>query len=151
MMDPFNTSAQGFDLIKDFESLRLDAYKPTPDDVWTIGWGHTTGVKRGDTIDEEEARYFLRRDVKWAEYGLTQHCRVPLTQGQVDALVSFIFNLGAGAFKKSTLLRQLNKQDYQGAHDQLLRWVYQGKTELAGLVRRRKYEQALFRAGTTIS
>lgn len=137
-------SAEGLDLIKRYEGLRLRAYLPTPNDVWTIGYGHTKTAKQGMVITEEEAEKLLIRDCRWVEEALAEHVKVPLKQNQFDALASFVYNLGETNFAKSTLLRKLNGGDYLGAADQLLRWNKQGSTVLAGLTRRRKEERELF-------
>lgn len=138
-----HTSQKGLDLIKSFEGLRLSAYK-CPADVWTIGFGTTAGVKPGQTITKERAEELLREDVKRFEAQVLRLVKVPLTQGQHDALVSFVYNLGAGNLSNSTLLRLLNAGDYAGAAAQFDRWNKAGGKVLAGLVRRRAAERALF-------
>lgn len=138
------TAKPGRDLIKDFEKLRLVAYLPTPDDVWTIGWGHTKGVKQGDVCTVEQAEQYLTEDLDWSEWAVNTLVKVPINQNQFDALVSFTFNLGAGNFSQSTLLRKLNGGDYVGAALEFPRWNKQAGKVLAGLVRRRKAEQTLF-------
>lgn len=137
------TSQRGIDLIKSFEGLRLSAYKDVVG-VVTIGYGTTSGVKMGDTITKERAEELLREDVKRFEGYVDRLVKVPLTQGMFDALVSFTYNLGPGALEKSTLLDQLNRGDYDGAAEQFGRWVKAGGKTLAGLVRRRAAERALF-------
>ena len=138
-----HTSQKGLDLIKSFEGLRLSAYKDVVG-VVTIGYGTTSGVKMGDTITKERAEELLREDVRRFEGYVGRLVKVPLTQGQYDALVSFAYNLGPGALERSTLLDQLNRGDYDGAAEQFGRWVKAGGRTLAGLVRRRKAERALF-------
>ncbi|MFP5338162.1 MAG: lysozyme [Gammaproteobacteria bacterium] len=138
-----HTSQKGLDLIKSFEGLRLSAYK-CPADVWTIGYGTTAGVKPGQTITKERAEELLRDDVKRFEGQVLRLVKVPLTQGQHDALVSFVYNLGAGNLSNSTLLRLLNAGDYAGAAAQFNRWNKAGGKVLSGLVRRRAAERALF-------
>lgn len=137
------TGEKGLALIKHFEGLRLQAYRCSAD-VWTIGYGHTAGVRPGDVITPEQADAFLREDVADAERVVGRFVRVPLTQCQFDALVSFTFNLGSGNLRTSTLLRLLNAGDYPRAAGQLLRWVNAGGKRLPGLVRRREAEKALF-------
>lgn len=134
--------------IKKSEALRLKAYLPTPNDVWTIGWGHTGTARKGMVITEEEAEHLLRGDVGWVQRALANNVKVPLTQPQYDALGSFIFNVGAGAFARSTLLRLLNKGLYLDAADQLPRWNKQKGKVLRGLTRRREEERELFLSGT---
>ena len=140
-------SYDGLELIKDSEGLVLSAYK-CPADVWTIGYGHTNGVRRGDKIDEATANMFLTKDVGWAERSVAELVRVPLEQYQFDALASFVINLGRGGLKKSTLLRLLNKGDYDGAAKQFPRWNKHRKGKRLvvsrGLTIRRNAEMMLF-------
>jgi lysozyme len=138
-----HTSQKGLDLIKSFEGLRLSAYKDVVG-VVTIGYGTTSGVKMGDTITKERAEQLLREDVERFESQVLRLVKVPLTQGQHDALVSFVYNLGAGNLSNSTLLRLLNAGDYAGAAAQFNRWNKAGGKVLSGLVRRRAAERALF-------
>ena len=138
-------SSAGLDLIKQFEGLYLKAYR-CPAGVPTIGYGHTAGVAMGQTITQQQADDYLRRDVRQFERAVARQVRVPLAQGQFDALVSFTFNLGEGALAQSTLLRLLNSGDYAGAAAQFERWNKAGGRVLPGLVRRRAAERALFEA-----
>ena len=131
-------------LIKEWEGLRLTAYKPTPNDVWTIGWGHTKTAKQGMTITEEEAQRLFNSDVSWAVEAVNKLVKVPLNQAQFDALVSFVFNVGETAFARSTLLKKLNLGDYSGAANEFPRWNKQAGKALKGLTRRRAHEQELF-------
>jgi GH24 family phage-related lysozyme (muramidase) len=133
-------------LIKEFEGLRLEAYL-CPAKVWTIGYGHTKTAKPGMRITEGGAEALLRHDLEWVESTINKHVKVPLTQNQYDALASFIYNVGAGAFRKSTLLRLLNQGDYDGAAGQFQRWNKAGGQVLKGLTRRRKAEAEKFRDG----
>lgn len=136
-------SKQGLELIKHFEGLRLAAYKCSAG-VWTIGYGHTGGVNPGDIIDEITAESLLRKDVAVSESAVSRLVSVPLNQHQFDALVSFVFNLGAGNFRTSTLLKKLNAGDYSGAADEFSRWINAGGKPLPGLARRREAERLLF-------
>ena len=138
-------SAQGLELIQGFESLRLNAYQDSAG-VWTIGWGHTGGVRPGDRITRAQADAYLQQDTGWAQQAVSDLVHVPLTQGQFDALTSFTFNVGRGALEDSTLLRKLNAGDYAGAQAQFGRWVHAGGEVLQGLVRRRAAEAELFGA-----
>ena len=140
-------SKAGLDLIKQFEGLYLKAYR-CPAGVPTIGYGHTAGVAMGQTITQQQADDYLRRDVRQFERAVARLVSVPLTQGQFDALVSFAFNLGEGALAQSTLLRLLNAGDYAGAAAQFDRWNKAGGRVLPGLVRRRAAERALFESRT---
>lgn len=135
---------KNIDIIKKHEGLRLEAYLPTPNDVWTIGYGHTHTTKQGMKITEAQAEALLRKDIAWVEKAINKFVVVPLTQNQFDALASFVFNVGEGAFSKSTLLRLLNSGDYEGAANQFLRWNKQKGRILKGLTKRREEERKLF-------
>ena len=91
-----------------------------------------------------EGEEMLKRDLERYERGVHRLCPVPLSQGQYDALVSFFFILGAGALQSSTLRRKIMREDYEGAADEFPRWVFAAGRRLAGLVRRREAERALF-------
>lgn len=137
------TGRDGIELIRHFEGCRFDAYL-CPAGVWTIGYGHTADVKEGDSIDQEAAEAFLIEDLETFERDVTNFVKVPLTQQQFDALVSWTFNLGAGNLAESTLLRKLNNYQYAEVPEQMMRWVRAGGQVLDGLVRRRAAEAALF-------
>ena len=141
-----NISQVGISLIKSYEQLRLHAYLPTPNDVPTIGWGSTKGVKMGDVIDADEANDKLLSDLHEAEDCIAAHVDVDLSQGQYDALCSLIFNIGCGAFKGSTIRSLINAGQFLAAQKQFIRWNKQAGKELAGLTRRRTEETELFRS-----
>ncbi|MEA1231111.1 lysozyme [Acinetobacter sp. IRS14] len=142
------TSSVGLNLIKGFEGKRTVSY----DDgvgVWTIGYGtikypNGVRVKKGDTCTEQQAEDYLRNDLAKFETAINKLVKVPLTQNQFDALASFTYNLGETNLANSTLLKKLNKRDYQGAADQFLVWNRAGGKVMKGLVRRREAERALF-------
>ena len=139
-------SAKGLGLIKEFEGCELTAYV-CPAGVLTIGYGSTgPHVSNGQTITEAEAEALLLKDLVRFEKAVNELVKVPLSQGAYDALVSFTFNCGEGAFADSTLLRELNagKEPNLTAKSQLPRWTNGG---LAGLVRRRAAEVELFCSG----
>jgi lysozyme len=136
-------SSKGLALIESFEGLRLTAYRDSVG-VWTIGYGHTANVRPDERITEAEAEAFLRRDAEGAEQAVSQLVAVPLTQGQFDALVDFVFNLGRAALAGSTLLRLLNDGDHAGAAAEFPKWCHAGGAVLPGLVARRAKERALF-------
>jgi len=140
-----HTSETGLALIRQFEGLRLLAYKCAAG-VWTVGYGSTAGVKPGQSITKERAEELLREDVARFEAHVRRLVRVSITQGQFDALVAFAFNVGHGALERSTLLRLLNDGKYDEAALQFNRWVKGGGKDLPGLVRRRAAERALFEA-----
>lgn len=142
-------SQAGVDLIKFYEGLELQAYQDTGK-VWTIGYGHTSAagglkVYNGLTITLSEAEQLLKDDLARMTYPVIKRLvKVDLTQGQFDALCSFIYNLGEGQVSKSTLLKLLNAKDYEGASAQFGRWVYDNGQKLKGLIRRRAAERELF-------
>ena len=142
-------SEKGLSMIERFEGCLLKASNKL-DGVWTIGYGQTGSyygkrVHRGMTTTKAEAHAWLRdHSIKTYEDAVTQAVKVPLNQHQFDALVSFAYNVGVGALKQSTALRKLNAGDYAGAADALTMWTKCNGKVLAGLVRRRKEERALF-------
>ncbi len=136
-------------LIKSFEQLRLVAYLPTPNDVLTIGYGHTgKDVTEGLVWTKERAEEVFQQDIaERAEelyFALDYGIRDSLTDNQFGALVSFVYNEGISAFKSSTMLRLINTRQYEAASEQFPRWIYQGDEKLGGLIRRRAAERALF-------
>lgn len=137
------TSPKGIALIKEFEGLRLKAYQ-CPGGVWTIGYGHTAGVKPGMLISKVQAEEYLKADLIAFERYLNG-LGLALNQNQFDALVSFIYNVGTGNFSNSTLLRKVraNPQD-NSIMDEFLRWVYSKGRVLPGLQRRRLAEMKLY-------
>ena len=116
------TSQNGIDLIKQFEGLRLEAYQCAAG-VWTIGWGHTNGVKKGDKITLAQAEDFLRSDLEKFENAINNLVKTELNQNQFDALVSFVFNIGINAFKQSTMLKFINNGHFPLAAGQFDRWI----------------------------
>lgn len=136
-------NAAGLALIKEFEGLQLEAYL-CPAGVPTIGYGTTNGVHLGDQITEATATALLKEDLQRFEAAVSQAVQVPLTSNQFSALVCFAYNVGAEAFRTSTLLNVLNQGDYAAAAEELLRWNKAAGEVLPGLVRRRTAEQQLF-------
>ena len=133
--------------IKTAEGLRLTAYKDGGG-VWTIGYGHTgSDVREGLTIPLSEAERLLTRDLRVAEGHVNDAVKVKLTQNQFDALVSFVYNVGGGAFRSSTFLKLLNAGDYEGAANQLPRWNKDNGKVVNGLTNRRHEERELFLRG----
>lgn len=139
-------SERGLALIREFEGLRLAAYPDpaTGGDPWTIGYGHTKGVKQGDTCTKEQAEEWLRADAQEAAIAVLRAVVIRLSQSQLDALTSFVFNLGIGNLRKSTLLKKLNAAD-PAAADEFAKWTYAAGKVMPGLVRRRAAEAALFK------
>ena len=137
-------------IIAQFEGLLLDAYQDTGN-IWTIGYGSTrnpfTGisVKRGDKISKETALEWLNKDVEQRQFALKKLIKVPVTSNQLAALTSLAYNIGLGAFQRSTLLRLLNqKAPIQEVADQFLRWNKVNKVVSKGLTNRRILEKQLF-------
>ena len=136
-------SLEGLSLIKKFEGCKLIAYKCSAG-VWTIGYGHTTGVKEGDVCTQEEAEKLLRGDIfKFEEY-VQDSVKVDLDQSQFDALVAWTFNLGPGNLRSSTMLKKLNNGEYESVPFEMRRWNKAGGKTLDCLIRRRQAESLLF-------
>lgn len=136
-------SVKAYDLIKRFEGLKLEAHY-CPAGVLTIGYGHTSGVVPGMAITNERAEEFLRSDIVAAENIVNTEC-LNLRQCQFDALVSFVFNVGGGNFRKSTLLKKVKANpDDNSIMDEFLRWVYAKGAVLPGLQKRRLAEMRLY-------
>lgn len=130
-------------LVMRFEGFRARAYK-CPAGVWTIGYGHTGGVSPLDQVTWREAKDLLRKDLRKAEQAIQSLVKVKLNQDQHDALASFVYNVGEGAFRDSTLLKLLNRGEYLRAANQFKRWNMAGGRVLGGLERRREAEANLF-------
>ena len=143
----------GVDLIKKFEDFRSHPYLDVVN-IPTIGYGttHYPGGRAVTIHDNSISRSFaetiLREELKkhYAPY-VEHYVTVPLNQNQFNALVSFVYNLGVYALKKSTLLKKLNAGDYDGASREFLKWTHAGGRELPGLVTRRGLEKELFDGG----
>ena len=153
--EPHTLSQRGINLVKSFEGYHtrqadgscvayLDRLaRPM---IWTIGYGLTEGVYKGMHLSEAAAEAGLRRELGRHEKAVIRLVTVPLTQPQFDALVSFSYNVGSGALRRSTLLRKLNRGDYRGAQGSFAAWRMAGGKVYRGLVRRRKAEADLFGA-----
>jgi lysozyme len=153
-MIPTQVSQACVNLVKRFEGLAkvtaegdVRAYR-CPAGRWTIGYGHTKGVRSGHRISIEDAEELLIGDIEVASSYVRQVVEVPLTQPQFDALASFVFNVGTTNFKRSTLLKRLNAGKYTDVPSEMLKWdkaTIEGVlTVLRGLTRRRTAEAALF-------
>ncbi|MGY4539622.1 lysozyme [Mucilaginibacter sp. UYNi724] len=148
-------SKRGIAIIKNFEGLRLNSYQDIAG-VWTIGYGSTRyvdgkAVKKGDKLaDPAQAESLLKSTLMDYIDAVDEGTTVHLSQNQFDALVSFIYNVGTGAVRSSTLFKKLNAGDYQGAADQFLLWnkitdPHTGKKVVSKtLIQRREQERALF-------
>jgi lysozyme len=142
-------SAAGVFLLKESEGYRNKVYLDTAGQA-TIGYGHKLqpGESFPNGIHEAKASSLLLADLRIAERCVERLVKVPLTQGQFDALVDFVFNLGSGRFASSTLLKDLNAGRYQDAVKDLLHWNRTGNEVSAALKARRKAEARLWQAGT---
>lgn len=149
-------SPKAYALAKGYEGWSATPYL-CPGGVWSIGWGHTLGVTaHTPPITEAQGELYLAHDIIEAEAIVNRAVTVPLNQNEVDALVLFVMNIGAGkqgvksglvelkSGGPSTLLRRLNENDRAGAADEWLKWVYAGGQKLPGLIIRRAEERALF-------
>lgn len=138
-------SEAGLDLIKRSEGFRRMPYRDAAG-VLTVGYGHRIldpgSFQHG--IDEEFAEHILRCDADDAAEAVESLVKVPLTQGQFDALTDFVFNLGPERLRESTLLRELNAGDYDAARRELLKWVHVGRKVVGGLKLRREAEYKLW-------
>jgi lysozyme len=136
-------------LTEGFESCRLTAYRDQGG-VWTIGWGHTgPDVHEGLVITQGWADSLLEQDLSKAERAVNLLVTAAITQDEFDALVDFAFNVGIGALEGSTLLTKLNADDVAGAAEEFARWDHVKGQVVAGLLRRRLAEKALFEDGST--
>ena len=137
----------GIDLIKSFEGFESEIYLDAAG-LPTIGYGHL--IRKGEHkmfengISEEEAEALLADDVQIAERAVLRLVKVPLTDNQFNALVSFTFNLGSGALQRSTLRRKVNREEHAEVPEEFMRWVWAGGRKLKGLIRRREAEAALY-------
>ena len=129
--------------IKKFEGCAQTAYQDSGG-VWTIGYGHTAGVKKGDKITLYQAEQFLREDLKKFE-AVADKCKRISTQGRYDAILDFIYNCGPTSWNNSTLKKYIEcgKATWE-IQEQFLRWVNAGGKKLGGLERRRKWEAKRF-------
>jgi lysozyme len=133
-------SAAAFIALVSSEGYTDKAIIPVPGDVPTIGFGTTGGVKIGDTITAPKALARALSDVQKFEGAVRECVTVPLHQYEYDAYINLSYNIGTGAFCRSTLVQRLNAFDYQGACEQILRWDKFNGKPLRGLTIRRKSE-----------
>jgi GH24 family phage-related lysozyme (muramidase) len=148
-MELMKTSYEGLELIRRFEGCKLKAYKPVPTEkYYTIGYGHYgPDVKQGMTITASTAEELLHRDVLLIEMELNT-LGINFMQQQFDALVSWVYNLGTGSFRNSTMKKYIvaGKPDYD-ITDQMVKWVNSNGKPLLGLMRRRVAEANMWLGG----
>ena len=142
-MNKMEISQEGLALIKKFEGCELKAYR-CPVGKLTIGFGHVKGVKEGDEWTKEKAEAMLDKELKEYEGYINDLVNVQLNQNQFDALVAWDYNLGPSNLKQSTMLKVLNKEDYESVPKEIERWNKANGEVLQGLVRRREAEALLF-------
>jgi GH24 family phage-related lysozyme (muramidase) len=139
----------GIYFIKKFESFSPTIYI-CPAGYPTIGYGHVVKAQEKDRfaagITEPEAGALLQADMGAAERAVLRYIATPLTDGQFDALVSFTFNLGAGALQRSTLRRKINREEHADVPAEFLKWVWAAGRKLNGLIRRRQAEAAIYQS-----
>ena len=146
-------SNKGIKFIAQWEGKRLTKYKDSAG-LWTIGIGHLiTGKENppiGDTITDVMCNELFIRDSRIANTAIDNNVKVPLTQNEFDSILSLVYNIGTGAFSKSTLLKKLNAGDKPGAADEFLKWNKAGGRVIQGLVNRRQSERKLFLTGNYV-
>ena len=140
---PEHVSVSCVELVKRFEGFEPNAYV-CPAGEWTIGYGHTEGVYNGQQISYEDAEDLLINDLTIFESVVKLYVKVFLNQNQFDSLVSWTFNLGEANLKFSTLLKVLNKKNYDEVPNQMKRWIYADGIIWDGLIDRRKIEADLW-------
>ena len=145
-----NMTADGIELIKQFEGFRANAYRDAVG-VWTIGYGHTSMAGKPDviptlSITREEATAILRQDIETFARGVSAAVKGPLSDAHFSALVCFAYNVGLGNFKSSGVLAAVNRRDFDMVPRRLALWNKAGGQVLPGLVKRRAAEAALFLA-----
>lgn len=132
------------EFIKKFEGVRLKAYKDSGG-IWTIGYGHTSHVKFEDVITQEQADAFLRQDIFQASRAVIRLTDMYLNDYQYTALLSLVFNIGIGAYQRSTLRQVINRKELAKIPGEFKKWSkdHMGHT-LKSLLSRRKAESRLF-------
>ena len=136
-------SENGLELIKKFEGCETTAYQDSVG-VWTIGFGHTKGVKEGQTCSIEDAESMLADEMDEYEGYINNMVKVELQQHEFDALVAWVYNLGPTNLGESTMLKVLNGGQFDRVPDEMNRWTRAGGKILEGLVRRRQAESLMF-------
>lgn len=141
-----NLNQAGIDLIKSFEKCSLNAYPDpaTKGEPYTIGWGHTGGIKPSDVWSQDEADKYLTSDLAKVCQKLHTLIHVPLNDNEFSALVALSFNIGLGNFSSSSLLRYLNAGGVIPASKEFIKWNHANGEVMAGLTRRREAENKLF-------
>ena len=141
-----------FKFLQEVEGCRLEAYQPVPGDKWTIGYGHTTGVKKGDEITHEKALEYLKKDMEFVAEAVEDMVQIELSDNQRAAIISLVFNVGAMSFFKSRALMALNMGDFANFKHEAFSvergWVNFQSRPLQGLINRRQLELDLFESSS---
>jgi lysozyme len=127
------------DLVKEFEGCRLVAYMDVSG-IWTIGYGHTRNVQPGDTCTQEQAETWLNEDLSEAHHELLQESPGPFAPGAEDALISFVYNVGIGNYRSSTLRKYVDGENWAGVKAEIIKWDHSYGQVISGLRRRRQAE-----------
>jgi lysozyme len=143
-------SEEALALIKRWEGLKLQAYKCVAG-VWTVGFGHVATARPGMVISETQATRLLMEDLARFEAAIERLVRVPLSDGQFGALVSWCFNVGEGAASRSSLIRKLNAGEYDAVPGELARWNKVAGKVVPGLSNRRAAEAGLWARGSHVA
>lgn len=143
-------NADGLALIKRWEGLRLEAYQDVGG-IWTIGYGHTRTARAGMRVTEAEADELLRADLRVFESAIDDTVDVAMTDNQFAALVSWCFNVGVPAMRRSALIRRLNAGDYDAVPAELARWNKVRGKAVSGLSNRRAAEAGLWARGAFVA
>ncbi len=137
------TNQACIDVIKEFEGVRLNAYKG-PGGHWLIGYGHKAGVFKGMSISQAEAENMLKQDLQLVENNVNRLVKVNINENQFSALVCLAYNIGWGNFASSTLLRKLNSGDFDEAANQFAVWRKVNGNVNSHQVKRRAVERDIF-------
>jgi lysozyme len=143
-------NAEGLALIKQWEGCKLEAYRDVGG-VWTVGFGHTRTAKAGMVITEAEAERLLQEDLAIFEAEVARAVDVDLTDNQFAALVSWSYNVGVGAMRRSSLIRKLNAGEYDAVPAELARWNKVKGKVVKGLSNRRAAEAGLWARGAFVA
>ena len=144
-IETISAATEAAKLIKKYEGCKLQAYQ-CPAGIWTIGYGHTKGVKEGDVWTQEQADTALMQEIEEYGNGVLQVCPTLADYpNRLAACISLAYNIGPGNFAGSSVAKYIRRGEYRAAADAFGMWVYAGKQKLQGLVNRRQAERTVFR------
>jgi lysozyme len=144
VVERMTINVAGLDLLTRYEDFRPKPYDDGTGTL-TIGYGHTRSAVMPASVTEEEAQELLRQDLEYFQDVIYRNVLVPLNENQFSALLSFVYNVGEGNFRNSTLLKKLNNGNFRAASDEFQKWNKGGGEVMGGLLRRRAAEEQLFR------